>query len=61
MAGNEVAVATNIARFERFEDFEEYIVDYLATAPDLDVFGSELDFIHPTTQEYLEDRVWDAL
>ena len=28
---------------------------------DLDVFGSERDFIHPTTQECLQDRVWDAL
>ena len=28
---------------------------------DLDVFGSELDFIHPTTQECLQDRVRDAL
>ena len=24
-------------------------------------FGSELDFIHPITQECLQDRVWDAL
>ena len=31
MAGNEVTVSTNIAQFDRFEDFEEHIVDYLAT------------------------------
>ena len=61
MAGNEVTVSTNIAQFDRFEDFEEHIVDYLATVSDLDVFGSELDFIHPTTQECLQDHVWDAL
>ena len=58
MAGNEVAVSINIALFDRFEDFVEHIVDYQATVSDLDVFGSELDFIHPTTQEYC---VWDAL
>ena len=50
MAGNEVAVSINIALFDRFEDFVEHIVDYLATVSDLDVFGSVLDFIHPTTQ-----------
>ena len=61
MSGNEVEVSTNIAQFDRFEDFEEHIVDHPATVSDLDVFGSELDFVHPTKQEYLEDRIWKAL
>ena len=38
MAGNEVTVLTNIAEFDRFDEFEEHIVDYLATVSDLDVF-----------------------
>ena len=38
MAGNEVTVSTNIAQFDRFDEFEEHIVDYLATVSDLDVF-----------------------
>ena len=46
---------------DRFEDFEEHIVDRPATVSDLDVFGSEFDFVHPTMQAYLQDRVWDAL
>ena len=28
LAGNEVAVSMNIAQFDRFDDFEEHIVDY---------------------------------
>ena len=57
MAGNEITVSTNIAQFDIFEDFEEHIVDYyLAAVSDLDVFGSELDIVHPITQECLQDR-----
>ena len=52
---------SSVAQFDRFEDFEEHIVDYLATVSDLDVFGSELDFINPITQEFLQDQIWDAL
>ena len=61
LSGKEIEVSTNIAQFDRFEDFEEHIVDYFATVSDLDVFGNELDFVHPTTQAYLEGRIWKAL
>ena len=61
LSGKEVEVSTNMAQFDRFEDFEELIVDHLATSSELDVFGSELDFQHPTTQAYLEGRIWEAL
>ena len=45
MAGNEVELSINIAQFDRFEDFEEHVVDHLATVSELDVFGSGLDFV----------------
>lgn len=60
LAGNEVAISISIAQYDRLDDFEEHTVDYLATVSSLDVFGSEMDFIHPTTQENLQDRIWDA-
>ena len=31
LSGKEVEVSTNIAQYDRFEDFEEHIVDHLAT------------------------------
>ena len=41
--------------------FEERVVDYLASASDLGVFGCALDFIHPTEQTYLDDPIWETL
>ena len=50
-----------IAQFDRFEDFEEHIVDYLAAVTDLEVFGREADFALPGTGSYLEDHIWEVL
>ena len=61
LSGKTVEVSTSIAQYDRFEDFEEHVVDYLASVTDLDVFGCEVDFVHPTTQTYLEDHIWEAL
>ena len=47
LSGREVAVSTKIAQFDRFEDFEEHIVDHLAAVTDLEVFGREADFVLP--------------
>ena len=57
LSGKEVEVSTNIAQYDRFEDFEEHIVDHLTSVTDLDVFGCEVDFVHPATQAYLEDHI----
>ena len=61
LSGKEIEASTNIAQFDRFEEFEEHIVDRLATSSELEVFGSELDFVHPATHAYLEGRIWEAL
>ena len=36
-------------------------MDYLASVTDLPVFGCVIDFLHTTTQTYLEDPIWDKL
>ena len=61
LSGNEVAVSINIAQYDRFEDFQKYIFKYLASVTDLEVCGREVDFVHPTTQTYLEDHNWEVL
>ena len=58
---SKVQVSSSIAQHVRFEDFEEHIVDHLASVTDVDVFGCEVDFVHPVTQEFLEDRIWEAI
>ena len=60
LAGTELSIL-NIAQYDRFEDLKDHIVDYLDTVTTLEVFGSEIDLVHPNTQEYLEDPIWDAL
>ena len=56
-----VEMSSSVAQYDRFEDFEEHVVDYLASATDLDVFGCALDFIHPTMHTYLDDPIWETL
>ena len=36
-------------------------MDHLASVTDLQVFGCVIDFLHTTTQTYLEDPIWDKL
>ena len=54
-------MSTSVAQYDRFEDFEDHVVDYLASVTDLDVFGCTLDFVHPTAQTYLDDPIWETL
>ena len=61
LSGTVVEMSSSVAQYDRFEDFEEHVVDYLAWATDLDVFGCALDFIHPTVQTYLDDPIWETL
>ena len=61
LSGKEVQVSTSIAQHDRFEDFEEHIVDHLASVTEVEVFGCEVDFVHPVTQEFLEEHIWEAI
>ena len=49
------------AKFDRFEDLEDQVMDYLVSVTDLKVFGCSIDFLQTATQTYLEDPIWDKL
>ena len=50
-----------MAKFDRFEDLEDQVMDYLVSVIDLKVFGCSIDFLQTATQTYLEDPIWDKL
>ena len=50
-----------LTKFDRFEDLEDQVMDYLASVTDLKVFGCSIDFLQTATQTYLEDPIWDRL
>ena len=56
---------SGLAKFDRFEDLEDQVMDYLASITDLKVFGCSIDFLQTATQTYLEDpiysKAWNAL
>ena len=62
LSGSVVELTMSVAKYDRLEDLEDHVVDYLlASVTDLEVFGRTLDFVHPTTQTYLEDPIWEVL
>ena len=61
LSGVTFEVSLSVAKFDRFTDFEDQVMDYLASVTDLQVFGCVIDFLHTTTQTYLEDPIWDKL
>ena len=50
-----------LQKFDRFEDLEDHVMDYLVSVTDLKVFGCSIEFLHLATQTYLEDPIWDKL
>ena len=54
-------VSLSVAKFDRFEDLEDQVMDYLASVADLKVFGCSIDFLHTATHTHLEDPIWDKL
>ena len=61
LSGVTFTVSLSVAKFDRFEDLEDQVMDYLASVTDLKVFGCVIDFLQTTTQTYLEDPIWDKL
>ena len=61
LSGTVVHVSMRIAKFDRFEDLEDHVVDYLASVTDLKVFGCTIDFLQVDTQTYLDNPVWGKL
>ena len=61
LSGTVVKVSLSVAKFDRFEDLEDHVVDYLASVTDLKVFGCTIDFLQVATQTYLENPIWEKL
>ena len=61
LSGETFQVSVSVAKFDRFEDLEEQVVDYLVSVADLKVFGCCIDFLQTATQTYLEDPIWEKL
>ena len=61
LSGVTFKVSLSVAKFDRFEDLEDQVMDYLASVTDLKVFGCVIDFLQTTTQTHLEDPIWDKL
>ena len=55
LSGVTFNVSLSIAKFDRFADLEDHVMDYLASVTDLKVFGCSIEFLHWATQTYLED------
>ena len=55
LSGVTFQVSLSVAKFDRFEDLEDQVMDYLASVTDLKVFGCSIDFLQTATQTYLED------
>ena len=47
LSGTVVNITMSVAKFDRFEDLEDHVVDYLASVTDLKVFGCTIDFCKP--------------
>ena len=52
-----VKIFLSVAKFDRFEDLEDQVMDYLVLVTDLRVFGCSIDFLQTATQTYLEDPI----
>ena len=61
LSGVTIKVSLSVAKFDRFEDLEDQVMDYLVSVTDLKVFGRSIDFLQTATQTYLEDPIWDRL
>ena len=61
LSGVAINVSLSIAKFDRFEDLEDHVMDFLVSVTDLKVFGCSIEFLHLATQTYLEDPIWDKL
>ena len=61
LSGTVVEITTSVAKYDRLEDLEDHVVDYLASVTDLKVFGCTVDFLYPNTHTYLDDPIWEGL
>ena len=51
-----INVSLSIAKFDRFADLEDHVVDCLISVTDLKVFGCAIEFLHLATQTFWRTR-----
>ena len=51
LSGVTFKVSLSVAKFDRFEDLEDQVMDYLVSVTDLKVFGCSIDFLQTATQD----------
>ena len=56
LSGETFQVSFSVAKFDRFEDLEDQVMDYLVSVTDLKVFGCLIDFLQTATQTYLRTQ-----
>ena len=49
LSGETFQVSLSVAKFDRFEDLEDQVMDYLASVTDLKVFGCSIEFLQTAT------------
>ena len=61
LSGKAIQLSLSVAKFDRFEDLEDQVMDYLVSVTDLAVFGCSIDFLHLATRTHRENPIWDKL
>ena len=61
LAGDEIQLPIELQEFDRLDEFENSVAEYLPKVRQIATFGCELDFVHPNTLAVLCDPVWDTL
>ena len=61
LAGEEMQLAVELQEFDRFNEFENAVLQQLPYIGESSTFGCELEFIHKDTRKRLVDPIWDTL
>ena len=61
LSGVTVKVSLSVAKFDRFENLEDQVMDYLVSVTDLKVLGRSIDFLQTATQTYPEDPIGEVM
>ena len=56
LSGVTLKVSLSVAKFDRFEDLEDQVMDYLASVTDLKMFGCSSDFYKPPHKHTLRTQ-----
>ena len=60
LSGKVIQLSLSVAKFDRFDDLEDQVMDYLVSVTDLAVFGCAIDFLHLATDLSREPNLGQA-